>query len=570
MRDMWRLFRFVLQPSPETPARRGAMLLILLTGAVGGATSTGLLILLNRVMSQGLAASLLYGFLGLCLVLPVARYVSQILLIQVSQSTMLDLRMRLCRRVLATPLPRLEELGPHRVLATLTEDVANVREIATLIPLLCMHLAVLVGCLLYLAWLSWQMLLAVLLFTVVGVVTYAFAVRRASVYFRRVREGADRLQYQFRGLTDGAKELRLHRNRRAAFLARLKGTAVEMQENGTEASRIYAAAGSVAQTLAFGAIGLLLVLHQTQGMFAVAALTGAVLVILYARTPLDVILQMMPTFNRAGVSLDKIRNLGLSLGPAAAGDAALEPAPEPPPAWESLRLAGVVHSYRRENEDEDSRFVLGPIDLAFRPGELVFLIGGNGSGKTTLAKIILGLYPPEAGEILLDGEPVTAENRDTYSQRFSAVFSDFHLFDFLLGMEDRPDLDEQARHYLTALHLDRKVRIEKGELSTTALSQGQRKRLALLTAYLEDRPIYLFDEWAADQDPYFKEIFYLEILPQLKARGKTVLVISHDDRYYSVPDRIVKIENGILSYDGPETGYAASEPAPARILGGAR
>ena len=247
MRDMWRLFRFVLQPSPETPARRGFMLLILLTGAASGATSTALLVLLNQVMARGLAASLLYGFLGLCLVLPVARYVSQILLIRVSQATMLDLRMRLCRRVLATPLPRLEELGPHRVLATLTEDVANVREIAVLIPLLCMHLTVLLGCLLYLAWLSWQILLAVVLFAAVGVAANALAVRRASVYFRLVREGADRLQYQFRGLTDGAKELRLHRNRRTAFLSRLRGTAVEMQENGIEASRIFAVAGSVSR-----------------------------------------------------------------------------------------------------------------------------------------------------------------------------------------------------------------------------------------------------------------------------------------------------------------------------------
>ena len=114
------------------------------------------------------------------------------------------------------------------------------------------------------------------------------------------------------------------------------------------------------------------------------------------------------------------------------------------------------------------------------------------------------------------------------------------------------------------------MRIEGGALSTLDLSQGQRKRLALLSAYLEDRPIYLFDEWAADQDPYFKQIFYRELLPQLQARGKTVLVISHDDRYYSVSDRIVKLENGVIAYDGPWSGYTATEPAaaPAKVLGG--
>jgi putative ATP-binding cassette transporter len=66
----------------------------------------------------------------------------------------------------------------------------------------------------------------------------------------------------------------------------------------------------------------------------------------------------------------------------------------------------------------------------------------------------------------------------------------------------------------------------------------------LLTAYIEDRPIYVFDEWAADQDPFFKRVFYYNFLPELKARGKAVLVISHDDRYYNVADRIIRLDCG--------------------------
>lgn len=99
------------------------------------------------------------------------------------------------------------------------------------------------------------------------------------------------------------------------------------------------------------------------------------------------------------------------------------------------------------------------------------------------------------------------------------------------------------------MQLSHKVKIEQGRLSTIDLSQGQRKRLALLTAYLEERPIYVFDEWAADQDPYFKNIFYLELLPQLKARNKTVFVISHDDRYYDIADRLIKLDEGQVVED---------------------
>jgi putative ATP-binding cassette transporter len=222
----------------------------------------------------------------------------------------------------------------------------------------------------------------------------------------------------------------------------------------------------------------------------------------------------------------------------AAGDAEVKP------SWNSLELAGVQHTYRRENEEEE--FSLGPIDLSLRPGELVFITGGNGSGKTTLAKLLVGLYIPQQGEIRLDGQTITDERRDDYRQLFSVVFSDFYLFENLLGLSAF-NIDTKAQDYLAKLQLDRCVQIKDRTLSTLELSQGQRKRLALLTAYLEDRSIYLFDEWAADQDPQFKEIFYFE----LKEAGKTVIVISHDDRYYNVADRVLKLNYGLIEFDSP-------------------
>ena len=177
------------------------------------------------------------------------------------------------------------------------------------------------------------------------------------------------------------------------------------------------------------------------------------------------------------------------------------------------------------------------------PGELVFVVGGNGSGKTTLGKLLVGLYTPESGEISLDGVAVGPENVEDYRQLFSAVFSDFYLFDRLLGLE-APNLDDRARGYLHMLQLAHKVSVRDGAFSTIDLSQGQRKRLALLTAYLEDRPVYLFDEWGADQDPIFREVFYRQFLPALRERGKTAIVISHDDRYFDVADRLIELEYG--------------------------
>jgi len=235
----------------------------------------------------------------------------------------------------------------------------------------------------------------------------------------------------------------------------------------------------------------------------------------------------------------------------------------PGPEWEELELDAVTHSYHREKED--SVFTLGPLSLTFQRGEMVFIIGGNGSGKTTLVKLLTGLYKPESGQLSFNGEPVTDETIESYRQHFSVVFSDFYLFENLLGV-DSPELDAKALDYLIELQLDRKVQVKDGHLSTTALSQGQRKRLALLVAYLEDRSIYIFDEWAADQDPQFKEIFYYHLLPALKAKGKTVLVVSHDDRYYQMADRIIKLANGKLQEEDPAfKSMLYSHGTPLRI-----
>ena len=187
--------------------------------------------------------------------------------------------------------------------------------------------------------------------------------------------------------------------------------------------------------------------------------------------------------------------------------------------------------------------MLGPIDVTIHRGQIVFIIGGNGSGKTTLAKLITGLYLPESGELRLDGQAITPSNREGYRQLFSVVFDDAMVFEGLWGLK-AADLDQRAQEHLRALELGHVVTVSGGVFSTTKLSRGQRKRLALVTAYLEDRPIYLFDEWAADQDPMFRKTFYQRLLPELKSRGKTVVAVTHDDRYFAVADRVIKLEEG--------------------------
>jgi putative ATP-binding cassette transporter len=537
---------------------RRHLLLAVLTGLVSGLGTTGLLALINAALKDKSLSpgGLMLGFLGLCVVVAASRIASELLLAALGQRALFDMRLRLCRQVLGVPLRRLEEIGTHRVLTALTDDVPAITDAVANIPVLCINAAIVVGCLGYLGYLSWVALPGMLLFMVLGIATYQLAVIKAMRYFKSARAEGDTLFRHLQSLTSGIKELKLNRLRREAFISDgLEPSAHDFRRHTLSGQAVYTVAASWGQLLAFIVIGLLIFVLPAWVSVPEHVLTGYALALLFMMTPLQAIMLAAPRLGRANIALRNVEELGLQLSshpaepdaPAAAG---------PRGRWQSLELVDVTHRYRREGQEHS--FVVGPISLRFAPGEIVFLTGGNGSGKTTFAKILAGLYPPETGEIRLDARPVTDQSRADYREHFSAVFSDFHLFDRLLGLGG-PGLDSRAQEYLERLQLGHKVQVRDGGLSTTELSQGQRKRLALLTSFLEDRPIYLFDEWAADQDPTFKHFFYRDLLQELKSRGKTVFVVSHDDRYYDAGDRLLKFENGRLLSDTREAA-----PAPAR------
>src|SRR6266850_4031263 len=525
---------------------RGMMVLTTVTALLSGACNAGLMVLVSTALvnSESATRALIWAFVALGLGKVATNFVSQAMLVSFSQGAIAQLRRDLIRKILSVPLRDLEEIGTPRILVALTDYVFNITQALLAIPIISVNVAMLLGGGVYLGFLSWKILASIFGLFIVGGIGYRLFVASAYRYLHVARDEQDKLYGYFRALTEGIKELKLHRNRRGEFLTKNIQTATEIyQRHNVAAETRFIAAQNWNHFLYFALIGLILFLAPVMGTFSQKTLTGYVLATLYLMGPLAGVLSSFSLFGRAEIALQKVEKLGVSLSEHSTEVCSIEDT-NAELSFEKLELDGVVHSYHVEYED--SNFVLGPISLTFRPGELVFLVGGNGSGKSTLAKIMTGLYLPEAGEIRLDGAPVTNKNRDDYRQLFSAVFADFYLFDNLLGLKN-PNLDEQAKIYLKKLHLHHKVKVANGALSTTAVSQGQRKRLALLTAYLEDRPFYLFDEWAADQDPHFKNIFYTQLLPDLKARGKTVLVITHDDKYFDLADRIIKLDYGKLA-----------------------
>jgi putative pyoverdin transport system ATP-binding/permease protein len=466
------------------------------------------------------------------------------------QDITLSMCSELCRKVAATPLPRLEEIGGPRVMTCLTDDIEALSGAIYSIPGLIIDLAMLAGCGIYLAWISRGAALAVLVLVVLVTLPYRFLVAKATVSIIRVRDSRDTLFQHFRSLVEGIKEIKLHDDRKNAFLEEdVDGTAKYIRQQNILAMNRYALADGWSQFMYFILLGVVLFAFPSMYHVSPKTLTAYVFISLYMMGPILGLVGSIPPFIRGQASLDKLGELDMALnnmsGAAKAQDsisiAGLEkiiPVSTPP----LIEFRDVV--FRRSGQNNDNAFTLGPIDLTLHPGELLFIIGGNGSGKSTLAKVITGLYPPQSGEILVDGVPVTAASQNSFRQLYSAVFSDFFLFNRLVGLDHSPEWAERTNEYLAALDLAKVVKLNGAKFSTTSLSQGQRRRMALLVAYIEDRPVYVLDEWAADQDPEFRQIFYMKLLPELKEKGKTVVVITHDDRYFHLGDRVIKLDYG--------------------------
>ena len=532
-----RLLLFLLKSS------RGVVALSVVTAALSGAGAVALIALVHTALSrEGAAPGWIGGlFAVLCVAVAATRVVAQVAMSRLGQGAVSALGTRVCRSVLALPLERFEAIDKGSLVAVLTEDVAIVAAALVGIPQICLNVPLLALCLAYVGWLSPTILVCGAFFAALAVGSYLMLISPAMGQLHKARAGRDTLVGHFRTLIDGFRELKQHRPRRSAFLTKgLEPAAAAVRDRAVAGQTLFALAEGWSELAFFGFLGFLVFILPAVREFDRSTLAGAVLVVLYVMGPLDVVLTWAPILGRARASLDRIDALIPSLGDP--GDDDPEPTPDAPRnVRESIRLEGVTYDY--PGADGDRGFALGPVDLTLRPGEIVILAGGNGSGKTTLVKVLTGLYAPTNGTVRLDGRAVDGNSREAYRQLFSVLFADGHLFRHLFGL-DRPGLDLDATVGLDRMALGGKVRVEDDAFSTTDLSQGQRGRLALLTACLEDRPVCVFDEWAANQDPHFKRAYYREVLPALRASGKALLVISHDEDYYNAADRVVRLCDG--------------------------
>ncbi|MDF3935148.1 cyclic peptide export ABC transporter [Pseudomonas citronellolis] len=513
-----------------------------LLGVLGGAAITALLATINYSLHSdgGLQSGLLLGFAALCLLALVGSIVADIGTNYVGQHVIARLRKELGSKIISAPIEQIERYRSHRLIPVLTHDVDTISDFAFAFAPLAVSLSVCLGCLGYLASLSLPMFLTTAVAIVIGSAVQYFARSKGIKGFFEARDEEDELQKHYRAMAEGAKELRISRPRRFQhYSERLQGSVERICDIQVRSINQFVIAKGFGSTLFFIVIGVALAYQALWPSTDKATLSGFILVLLYMKGPLEHLVGNLPIVSRAQVAFRRIAELSQRFS-SPEPHLLLKDDGRPALPLDSLELRDL--HYRYPTEDGGQGFAVGPLNLQLRRGEILFIAGDNGSGKTTLIKLLLGLYVPQQGQLLLNGQPIDDASRDDYRQLFTTIFADYYLFEDLL--KGSAEIPAEANRYLQRLEIADKVILDGHAYSTTDLSTGQRKRLALVQAWLEKRPLLVFDEWAADQDPEFRRIFYTELLPELRAQGKTLIVISHDDRYFDIADRLLRMSGG--------------------------
>ena len=476
------------------------------------------------------------------------RYILRVSTVQV-EKIVAKLRVSLSDKIRRADLQAIEGLGRAELYASLNTDTLTISQATAPMMIACQGAILVLFSLGYIYLLSPGAFFLTVVIVTIGVSIH-FKNRKLLQYeldqsTARENEFFDTLTH----LLDGFKEVKLNSARSRDLYAHLRTIAGQVAALKIRTGVRYTDYYMFTQVIFFLLLGAMVFVLPGLSTVYTEQVTRITASILFIIGPLTMVVGAMPVFQNASHAVSKMAKLdeALDRAQAQARDRDTGDVVEPP-AFQTIDLRGVAFSYR----DRDGRalFTVGPLDLTIRQGETVLLVGGNGSGKSTLFKLLTGLYYPDAGAIYLDGVDVKALGYRRYRELFSAIFSDYHLFVRLYGLDTVED--RKVYDLLRLMQLEQKTAWRDGRFENQDLSTGQKKRLALIVSLLEDKPVYVFDEWAADQDPSFRRFFYDTLLPELKARGKTIIAATHDDRYFYAGDRVLKMEMGQIVSNGRE------------------
>ncbi len=452
-----------------------------------------------------------------------------------------QVRVRLANKIRRAEVQFIEKMGHGDLFAKLTEGDDAISLSALLFATTCQSSIVLLFGFFYVAWLSF--LSFVVLFVTLGMAVLWYLALEKHIHTELQNATVKRTEF-FNMLTqmlDGFKEVKINQRKSDALFREINAIANQYEQLKVRVSIKNVLAMMVGQITLFLLLGLMVFILPSFNFFIQSEIVfKMVAASFFIMAPVGMIVTGLPSLALTNVALGNIYQLETELDAVISEQSQLPVMPLDD--FHELRLSAIAFHYL--DPTGKPLFSVGPFNLTIPRGELLFMVGGNGSGKSTFLKLLTGLYYPNSGSIYVDEEEIEHIEYQSYRELFAIVFTDFHLFDKFYGLSE---IDRKSvRDWLRQMELEHKTKYLDGKFSHLDLSTGQKKRLAFIIAMLEDKLIYVFDELAADQDPQFRKKFYEIILPDLKNQGKTVIVVTHDDKYFPVADRVLKMEYGQL------------------------
>ncbi|MBD3306644.1 cyclic peptide export ABC transporter [candidate division KSB3 bacterium] len=450
-------------------------------------------------------------------------------------------RVRLSNKIRNSELVLIENLGKGDIYTRVANDTNLISQTALVIINASQSAIMVIFCLFFIAVLSKLAFVITILSVIVGVINYLHHSNVVADDLRETTRQEGLFFEMINQILDGFKELKVNQRRSEDYFSRFKILATETKTLKVKTGIRFIVDLMYSEIFFYLLLAIVVFIMPRFEQIDSELIIRITAAVLFIMGPLNMVVGAIPMFARANMAVEQLYGLEAQLDAASQAYAVEEEAPlSTIAAFDEIVLHDLCFSYT--DQYGSPLFTVGPLDFTLHKGEVVFLIGGNGSGKTTLLKLFTGLYYPDSGDIKVDGTLIDQRNYQAYRELFSIIFADFHLFDRLYGLDGVNE--ERVRDLLHLMELDKKTEIINGEFTNINLSTGQRKRLAMIVALLDNRPIYVFDEWAADQDPNFRQYFYEVLLRNLQDQGKTVVAVSHDDRYFHFADRVFKMEYG--------------------------
>jgi putative ATP-binding cassette transporter len=463
------------------------------------------------------------------------------------EEIILQIRIRIVDKLRRSELRFIETLDKSKVYTLLTQDTAQISQTVILLMNSWQASITLVAGMVYIALLSLFAFCITIVSVIIAVMIYLSKMKTMSGYVNELTIKQINFFTILNNFLEGFKEIKINKRKNDDLFKHEKGIAHEINGLNIASGSIGVMLIMFSQTFFYVLLGTIVFIVPTLSPTHAEIVIQLTVAILFIVSPVEAMANALPAYTRVNVAIAHLVRLETMLDKAAQrrdiyGQARPLQSFSP---FKSIQLNQVTFHY--VDADGQPTFSVGPINLSVRQGEMLFIMGGNGSGKSTLLKLLTGLYYPNGGTVWVDDARLSQPLYPSYRELFSTIFSDFHLFDRLYGLDN---VDEtEVNRMLRDMGLKAKTEFTGGRFSHLDLSTGQRKRLAFITTLLDDKPVYVFDELAADQDPTFRRYFYEVILRDMQKQGKTIVAATHDDRYFGVANRVVKMEDGQLIED---------------------